>query len=429
MGPVTFWSARQYAKYVEKDIKKQFKQYLCQSILTTYYNRKKIYSSKLEDITCVSLKVDDKDFNEIEILILDEEKRYSLIKDAIQILSFSSNITRHGVKEQNITNIHTFNHIYVVSRELLNKPGNWGYTQLLSSNSDKRTKVSSIDTDLSECFGNILAANYLLTNSRWTRRIIQAIRHFNLIFRGEKKQSVFAQIELFYHKPEDIVFLSMAFEALLDLHFGSQDRKNTTKKFVNSVITILNIPYEKLKGKMRAWLEDFYQLRSDVVHGEDISKKEFHTMKAAHVFYKTLINQLQSHACMKPDILREIHSNDYLVRLFLKSDIMEIIKDLLIPINISIKNGRNKEITEEAFTELSDHIMLFNNICIYRKHFSDMPNSYEANNAEVIYKILTRSSRKFGTIKDVLIKKGVQGTHEFTTNLQDTIQKGHKYFS
>ena len=411
MGPVKFWPAKEYDKYIKANLSDDFKKYLDKSILTIH-TRQGCFNLEPEDITCATIKM---------TFLLDKKQKYSLMNDATQMLCFLSNFSIHGIKTQNIHNIYAFKHIRTVWKDLFNTPENWGTTSWFFLNINKKVEISITDKDLSECFGKILATNYMLSNSRWTRRIIQAIRYFNLIFWGEEYQNEAVYQEIYYAKPEDIVFLSMAFEALLDLHFGSPDRKDTTKKFVNSIITILNVPSEKLIRKMKEFLENFYKLRSDVIHGDDILGKDFSTVKGAHVFYATLIDQLQTHTCLKPDILREIRSKSYLTRLFQKVDILGIIKELLPTM---VKREEIRDISDEKLHELDILVKLFNNICKEKnKYYLEKSNRDEVCIAVAIKKTLNKSSKSLESVKDVLEKKDLVEIKEFMENLETVIEK------
>jgi len=394
MGPVRFWTTSELDKHIDSDIRDNFKKY--------------VDKKEPKNVTCISV-VDPE-----LLLLLDDYHKYSLLGYAAHFLCFLSNVTSVGVKMSNINDLYPFIKMRLVTKKLLNTSENWGPANWFSYNVNKQAEISYIDKDFLKCFGKILATNYMSFNPRWARRVIRAIQSFNFVFEGEEREGEIAYSSFYYTKTQDIIFLSMALESLLDLHFASTNKKDTTAKFVKGIMTIIyDVPSEKLKASLENWLKEFYYMRSAIVHGDDISNIGQHVVKGVQAFYVTLNHQLQSHTCLKPNILQQSEMYDCLARLWTEKEVLTIIKDLL-----SWKRTNNS-IPEERLRELTFLVTFFSRVT------RNAPRFYFARKDEdevrikrEIVDISERVSKCLKSLKELLAEKGLTEFPKFIEGLK-----------
>jgi len=305
--PVIIWKASEYEKYLKPAAQKLFHDYIenCVSPI----NARTVIKNKVEDIcldripfeniTCISL---DKQYS----VHFNDYQKNDIIYDVIHLLCFLSNT--HGVcdiRMQNINNLDAYRQLRLTNNKTLSKRENWGASSWFFCNIRLQAELSTFDKGLLNCFGKILLTKFLTANPRWARRIIRAIEHFDYIFVGRDRVY---QID-YINQPNDVVFLSMALESLIDVHFASPDMRDTTKKFIYTLSNIINLKYEEPQKLFNQYLDEFYNLRSRIVHGDEIPTMMFkgnphidisYIELGMRIFIYSLKWQLSSHACLEP---------------------------------------------------------------------------------------------------------------------------------
>ncbi|MGB9722010.1 MAG: hypothetical protein ACPL28_11105, partial [bacterium] len=273
IGPVRFWKASKYSNFIPSELQDDFDDYCKINITNNLCHRDNgktnCVSITLENITCVSL-------NDMDLYFLKREQKNNLIFDAVNIICFVSNLPKFlGARGSVINDLSCFLNIHKLDIKKLRDRANWQRLWWWRYD-DATAQLDQLDERLLACFGEILQNKFCSDYSRWAKRIIRAIEYFNLITKGELYEGgLFARI-VYAAKPEDVVFLSTAFESLLDVHFGSPDRKETQQKIGNALISYLQLDdYEAPQEILRQWIKDFYNLRSRIVHGDDIPEQIF----------------------------------------------------------------------------------------------------------------------------------------------------------
>lgn len=393
MGPIRFWTPQDIDNNIEHDLIDDFKNY--------------IDKKESQDITCISI-IDSQ-----LLLVLDDYQRYTLIRNAAHFLCFLSNVTDVGFKMMGINDLNPFMRMRIITQRLLKNPGNWGDKNWFSQTKNKQAEMSYWNRELVECFGKILSTKYMSFNPRWAKRVIRAVESFNYVFEGKDVENEFAYTSYYFIKPEDIIFLCIALEALLDLHFAAKERRETTVKFINAIMTIVDIQSQKLKEDLMLWLKDFYNTRSAIVHGDDIVNIEQHIIKGVQAFYIALMHQLQSHTCLKPHVLQPYEMEQCHARLWTEEEILNIIKDIL-----SFKR-KGDCIPEVVIQEMSFLIPFYHKVVNNApKFFFSKKDEDKIRIKRLIVDILEKRSKCHKSIKELLEEKKISQMTEFIDDLK-----------
>ncbi len=356
MGPVRFCRASEYNEYLDSKLHQNFKAYIKRryadiSARVREKNEVKdicIMTTPLEELTCIAV-------DEMKVIFLSGKQKDELILDAVQFLCFLSNIgTTRNRPYDLFNNLKLFREIGRLNKDILEDKPNWGYRSWFN-HPGRQAELLTVNKELLRCFGKLLLAEFLPANPRWARRVVRAIQYYNRIFIGLD----YSYIEYYATLPEDVVFLSMAFESLLDVHFAAIERKNTLNKITNIIQNIFNIKYNHPRDVLSKWIQEFYNLRSRIVHGDEIPDQIFHgninldipyINMGMKVFVAALICELSSRTCLEPNIIQREsdYIEDFYIYLWSQISILSTIEKVLVEIKgIAQKNGDILEKTIE----------------------------------------------------------------------------------
>lgn len=338
IGPIRFIKASEFRNYLDPELHGNFEEYVNKEYAKI--NARILIEGKIKDINILSIELNDMTciaLDEMQTIILSDQQRDELIFDSIQFLCFLSNLG--GFKNNPyalINNMELFLRIGRINKKILNDKKNWTFESWFN-HPGRSAEIFSIDKNITNCLGKILLAKFLAVNPRWAQRITRSVHYFNRIFMGRD----YVNIIYYGSLPEDAVFLTMAFESLLDVQFASIDNKYTSIKFKNALQSIFNIKYNSPRLILEKWIQGFYDLRSCIVHGDTLPDQIFHDNEnvdipyinlGIKIFIAALICELTSHTCMESNIRQQESEfiEDFYIYLWSQLPLLSSIKELLI---------------------------------------------------------------------------------------------------
>lgn len=340
MGPVRFDNASKCRDYIDSAFYTNFEEYVDKSLANFMAlvdkKLKSIHKIPLSEMTCVAL-------DEIQLIYLNEQQKNEVVFDAIQFLCFLSNIGAFGNNPFGVpNNLKPFLRYAIITEELLMDKKNWP-PQYWYSFGGVTIKITHLDSELLECFGKIILTKFLSNNPRWAGHITRAVEYFNRILNRDYSSLIYYGSLL-----EDVVFLCTAFESLLDVHFASAEKKYTLDKIMHTLQDIFAFKYNEPQRILNLWIRKFYDLRSRIVHGDEIPDQIFHgninidipfINLGMKIFIAALVCELSSHTCLKSDLLYQEseYIKDFYVLLWPQLSILRTIKSILAEIKEKAK--------------------------------------------------------------------------------------------
>ncbi|MBA2367504.1 MAG: hypothetical protein H0V82_00590 [Candidatus Protochlamydia sp.] len=264
IGPVIFWPASKYQKYIEKKDHQNFQTYI-QSISQIKAKSEEgasllINTIKLapEVTTCLSIS------NEIP-----PESRESILIDSLYLLYFACTF-RDLYYGNEIPSFDAFRKIIPCSLSFIEKKNNWENLFINEKYRESTVCIHLFDPEMCRGLGKMLSAIYArvqegeeLKNQAY-KRLVRSIRYlidgFFHRFVNLFENGINFSTELF--EPEDVIFLASSFEALFDI-----DDKQAAADFKHKLRPLLHLKYAKPVELFWKWVADFYEVKRKIVHG------------------------------------------------------------------------------------------------------------------------------------------------------------------
>lgn len=262
MGPLHFWPAHLFPHILDSDLHTDFQRYM-------------------EHVRKVQVRAPGKAPIDIATLSLDEmtaisvhykgtyESVHDLITDGIYLLYFALTFREHYRNGEGIS-FAAFCRLVPANATFIRDAVNWDDIHIMEH---KRTPQLSFEPEKCPIFlwlGNAL--NQSLQGDENSRRIVRAIRYFVDCFRTpiDNPLSLDPDISHMLFEPEDILYLTAAFESILNLPDGT--KRAHLKQNLRS---ILYLQFSKPMEVLWTWVEDFYDLKERSLAGGGVGKDEF----------------------------------------------------------------------------------------------------------------------------------------------------------
>lgn len=259
LGPVTFWPGSKFPHYTDKNSQQIFKEYLDSAAQIKTQNNKNQWldTSFLSPEWMTFISISDS---------VPFEQKDALLIDSLYLLYFICTF-RNLYYGNEIPSFDAFRKLIPATAEFINNKSNWNHNHIHEIQREETVCIHTLDHPICESFGKILNEIYTAQDSSEAteyKRIVRAIRYVvdrfyqrfvNLFDHGlEFPSSLF--------EPEDIIFLSAAFESLFDIN-----DKHPGADFKYKLRPLLHLKYSIPVEFFWKWVDDFYEVKRKIVHG------------------------------------------------------------------------------------------------------------------------------------------------------------------
>jgi hypothetical protein len=144
---------------------------------------------------------------------------------------------------------------------------------------------------------------------------------------------------------------------LFDLHEFSEDKRYTQHKFKVKLQNLLAVEYSKPKEVLNKWVAGFYELRSKIVHGEEMPDPIFkgnpnievsYIRLGVKIFVVAFYYELIGNGWIEPNFGDDWLKRDFLVFFWPEIDLLESIKGVLVQLK------QQKNFDKFPFLEILD---------------------------------------------------------------------------
>lgn len=233
LGPVLFWPISRYASHIDPKDHEAFRQ--------------QIHSIEGID-TCVS--IDE---------AVDPNQRETVLIEALYLLYFIC-IFRNVYY---YTEIPPFDAVRGIIK--LSKKEEWAL-DAFEIDKNKLLCISYLEEEIGEGLGKAFSSAYLKpdSNTPFAKRLLRAIRFFvdRYIPRLMSLGTMESSFQKHVYEPEDFLLLSMSFEALFELN-----HQHPAADFKQKLRPLLHLKYSRPLELFWKWIEQFYESRYAIVHG------------------------------------------------------------------------------------------------------------------------------------------------------------------
>ncbi len=257
MGPVIFWSSDQAVVYTDPDLV---------TVTADYFNA--IKAEKISNnFTCISIDT-----------TVSNELKNSLLLDSIYLYFFCGAFsTLYQLRKA--PSLDAFTRLLPASPDFLANRDQWEQLHIPEAQREPVEKLTSFDPQMCRGLGHALACAYgtetckSATESYKLQGLIRAIRYFvdRFVERFKNLVGTGLSISNLLYEAEDIVFLATSYEALFDL--------NETQPHIDlkhRLRPMLGLRYSAPVELLWLWVDGFFRLREQIVHGRSSTRQVFH---------------------------------------------------------------------------------------------------------------------------------------------------------
>lgn len=258
-GLVHFWPSSEAAKFIEKPVLPDFQDYFETIRIIKAQKEKELITTTplpLSALTCIS--IDDS---------INQELRETLLIDALYLLYFAISF-RNMYYNAEVPKMKAFSKILPASEEFIQNKDIREKAFIAEAKREEVACITWVDEEICEALGKELQAIYSKDTDPKTRddaiRLIRSIRFFvdRFFSKFENLLSSDIQLQDTLFEPEDTLFLASSFEVLLDIN-----EKNPASDFRYKVRPMLHLKFSKPVELFWKWVDAFYLLKKQVIHG------------------------------------------------------------------------------------------------------------------------------------------------------------------
>lgn len=381
MGPLMFWPASKYKLFIPEENQNSFYHYI-QSIgqikahsedeQTKWVNTIRLAP---QGTTCISVEES-----------VDPHQREGLLVDSLYLLYFAC-IFRNLYYGGEIPPFGGFRKIIPASLEFIHNKQNWNQLHITESQREQTVCVHLFDQEFCAGLGKMLTLIYQTQDHPISpstlnhyKRLIRSIRYLvdrffqrfvNLLGKGLNLPEVLFE-------PEDIVFLTSSFEALFDIN-----DKHPVADLKHKLRPLLHLKYSKPVERFWKWVDDFYEVKRQIIHGGTIPDPLFranpnfevpHILIGIKLFIYSVYYSLfkyhlltsQTFDLYTPPDFKWIHPEEVL--LFFWNE-----EELLQQLNLFIEQAQTTPHQEELYADI--HLLSNLFISMYEHYYTKAPHS------------------------------------------------------
>jgi hypothetical protein len=374
LGPVIFWPASKANQFLQEDSLSSFQIYMSEVSKIKAHNEDeegRIFNTMTltpKGTTCVSIAEE-----------IPKELREFVLIDSLYLLYFACTF-RNLYYGQEIPSFNAFRKMIPASFDFIQIKKNWDNLFIKETSREETVCLHIVDPEICLGLGKALNAIYINDPSQdqsFTyayKRLVRSIRYLvdrffqrfvNLFGRGLN----FSE-EIF--EPEDVIFLASSFETL----FGIND-KQPAADFKHKLRPLLHLKYSGAVEIFWKWVDDFYQVKSRIIHGDPILDPLFrlnNNFEISHILlgiklfvYAVYYNLFKFHLLQpthktlySPPDFKWIHPEEILLFFWTEPT-------LLKKLNLFIKQSEREPIKEEQIADIDLLTHLF--VSLYERYY------------------------------------------------------------
>lgn len=266
MGPVLFWRASEFQKYLPIHLHADFSDYLewAGTFQAFDNNRQRIQTLKIQSKEMTAISLNDSYGKGI---VLDE-----FLFDAAYLLFFARNYgnikTDHPDALNPYLKIWNAESDYLTSRK-------WGQHFHAERSRENPATFGNVSTYHIRASAQILEDKYKGTGNkkRLAMQFVRSLQYFSRRFLDQEREPLVR----FASNPEDIVFLVAAFESLFDTDSLYQTKRKTNKNYSTrdalreKLAACLRLNNIKPVSILNKWVDGLYDLRNSIAHGKSLT--------------------------------------------------------------------------------------------------------------------------------------------------------------
>lgn len=374
LGPIIFWPASKSKEILQAKDHTNFHSYLSAigRVKAQSVDRQdklfEILTLSPKNITCVSIS------EEIPM----KWKEFILI-DALYLLYFACTFKDiyYGFC---IPPFHPFRKIIPASVELIRFPQNFEQLFIRERQREETIILNHIDPEMTLALGNALSIIYTLPSQHQKelnlnyKRLVRSIRFLvdRFFERFVNLLGVGLNLTQELFEPEDIIFLTTSFETLFNIN-----DKHPSSDFKHKLRPLLQLKYSRPVEIFWKWVDDFYQLKRQIILGEPFLNTRFQfnpNFEISHPFLgiKLLVYSIY-YQLFKLHLLHPIHVDSYSPPDFYSIHPEEVLLffwteiTLLQKIKINVNHFLFKHLNEELISEL--HLLTSLFVSLYERYY------------------------------------------------------------
>ncbi len=374
-GPVTFWPASKSEEFLTTDLHASFHHYLqvVGQIKAPNGDKEQPLVNTMtlnpKGITCLSIAEN-----------IPSEKREFILIDSLYLLYFAC-IFRNLYYGQEISPFNAFRKMIPASEEFIKNKQNWESLHISETDREETVCLHIVDPDICHGLGKALESIYLpstLQDQEFVqtyKRIVRSIRYlvdrfFQRFINLFDKGLTFPE-EIF--EPEDVIFLASSFESL----FNINNSQETPADFKHKLRPLLHLKYSRPVEIFWKWVDDFYEVKRRIIHGETFLDPLFrlnpnfevsHILLGIKLFVYSVYYYLFKYQLLEstyvdpytPPDFKWIHPEEVLLFFWTEPSVLE-------KISLFIKEARQGPLKEEALADMNLLTTLF--VSLYDRYY------------------------------------------------------------
>lgn len=374
-GPVIFWPASKSEEFLPQHLHSTFNNYL------QVVGQIKARSNSQDNVLVNTGKLDPKGTTCISIAAdVPEEVREFLLIDSLYLLYFACTF-RNLYYGQEIPSFNAFRKMAPAHEAFIKDKGNWEHLHINETDREETVCLHIIDPEICQGLGKALESIYLAPGTedkefiQAYKRLVRSIRYLvdrffqrfvNLFGKG-----LYFSEEIF--EPEDVIFLASSFESLFNLD-GSQA---TAADFKHTLRPLLHLKYSRPVEIFWKWVDDFYEVKRRILHGETFLDPLFrlnpnfevsHILLGIKLFVYAVYYYLFKYQLLQsthvdpytPPDFKWIHPEEILLFFWTESSVLE-------KVNLFIKQSEQGLLKDEALADMNLLTTLF--VSLYDRYY------------------------------------------------------------
>jgi hypothetical protein len=374
IGPVVFWPASKSEIFLHSELHSSFQAYLRSvgqvKALNKDHQGQFVNTKSLNprQMTCVSIAED-----------IPNELRPFILIDSLYLLYFAC-IFRNLYYGQRIPSFYAFRKMIPASFDFMSNKHNWEDLFIEENHREETIVLQIVDAEVCHGLGKALNVIYKKGESQDLgltqayKRLVRSIRYLvdrffqrfvNLFGKGlHFPEDIF--------EPEDIIFLASSFETLFDI-----SDKHPAADFKHKLRPLLHLKYSRPVEIFWKWVDDFYQVKRRIIHGEPFLDPLFRlnpNFEISHIFlgiklfvyaiyYKLFKFQLLHPTYLDfytPPDFKWIHPEEVLLFFWTESS-------LLRKLSLLLKQIEQEPMNEEARADM--HLLTGLFVSLYERYY------------------------------------------------------------
>jgi|GEM_PF-4371557 len=374
-GPIIFCPASKSDQFLSSDLECSFREYM------QVVGQIKARSNDQERQFVNTVKLNPKRTTCVLIAAkIPVEVREFILIDALYLLYFACTF-RNLYYGQEIPSFNSFHKIIPASSEFIGNKEHWEHLHIQETDREESICLHIIDPEICQGLGKALETIYDPALSKQGelvqgyQRLVRSIRY--LVDRFFQRF-----VNLFGHglnfseeifEPEDVIFLASSFESL----FNIDNTHETAADFKHKLRPLLHLKYSSPVEIFWKWVDDFYEVKRRILHGETFLDPLFrlnpnfevsHILLGIKLFVYSVYYYLFKYKLLQsthvdpytPPDFKWIHPEEILLFFWTEATVLE-------KISLFIKESEQGPLREESLADMNLLTTLF--VSLYDRYY------------------------------------------------------------